>query len=160
MKKIATFDDWIDAFRAWQKDIGLRLSPAFSNFQFDAKYGELKTDEIEFGELFGATFPAAGSAHTVQSTDQNEVLPRRQIAVADELRLRGRRYRLQRARAGHALLGRHRAPEGSELKPTVEAGLRQFDRGELALLDQPAGFRHRAVGEVGRSAHGTTSTRR
>ena len=25
MKKIATFDDWIDAFRAWQKDIGLEL---------------------------------------------------------------------------------------------------------------------------------------
>ena len=25
MKKIVTFDDWIDGFRAWQKDIGLRL---------------------------------------------------------------------------------------------------------------------------------------
>ncbi len=54
MKKIGNFDDWIDAFRSWQKDIGLRLAPAFSNFQFDAKYGELKTDEIEYGDFRGA----------------------------------------------------------------------------------------------------------
>ncbi len=54
MRKIATFDDWIDAFRSWQKDIGLRLSPTYSNFQFDAKYGHLKTEEIEFGDFLGA----------------------------------------------------------------------------------------------------------
>jgi benzoyl-CoA 2,3-dioxygenase component B len=53
MKKIATFDDWIDAFRSWQKDIGLRLAPAFANYQFDAKYGDLRTDEIEFGDFRG-----------------------------------------------------------------------------------------------------------
>ncbi|HZI67945.1 MAG TPA: hypothetical protein VFF17_15395, partial [Thermoanaerobaculia bacterium] len=52
MKKIATFDDWIDAFRAWQKDIGLHL-PKYSDYQFDAKYGELKTEEIEFGDFKG-----------------------------------------------------------------------------------------------------------
>ena len=50
MKKIATFDDWIDAFRAWQKDIGLRL-PRYGDYQFEAKYGDLKTDEIEFGDF-------------------------------------------------------------------------------------------------------------
>ena len=54
MKKIGNFDDWIDAFRSWQKDIGLRLAPGYSNFQFDAKYGELKTEEIEFGDFRGA----------------------------------------------------------------------------------------------------------
>ena len=52
MKKIATFDDWIDAFRAWQKDIGLHL-PKYADYQFDAKYGELKTNEIEFGDFKG-----------------------------------------------------------------------------------------------------------
>jgi len=52
VKKIATFDDWIDAFRAWQKDIGLHL-PKYADFQFDAKYGALQTDEIEFGDFKG-----------------------------------------------------------------------------------------------------------
>ena len=52
MKKIATFDDWIDAFREWQKDIDLRL-PRFSDYQFEAKYGDLKTNEIEFGDFDG-----------------------------------------------------------------------------------------------------------
>jgi benzoyl-CoA 2,3-dioxygenase component B len=52
MKKIATFDDWIDAFRSWQKDIDLRL-PRFSDYEFEAKYGELKTNEIEFGDFRG-----------------------------------------------------------------------------------------------------------
>ncbi|MEO8431442.1 MAG: Phenylacetic acid catabolic protein [Acidobacteriota bacterium] len=52
MKKIATFDDWIDAFRSWQKDIDLRL-PKFSDYQFEAKYGDLRTDEIEYGDFAG-----------------------------------------------------------------------------------------------------------
>jgi hypothetical protein len=43
MKKIATFDDWIDAFRAWQGDIGLHL-PKYSDYNFEAKYGETSTD--------------------------------------------------------------------------------------------------------------------
>jgi benzoyl-CoA 2,3-dioxygenase component B len=50
VKKIATFDDWIDAFRAWQKDIGLRL-PRYGDYQFEARYGDLRTDEIEFGDF-------------------------------------------------------------------------------------------------------------
>ena len=54
MKKIATFDDWIDAFRAWQKDIGLSLTPKFADYAFEAKYGELRTEEIEFGDYRGA----------------------------------------------------------------------------------------------------------
>ena len=52
VKKIATFDDWIDAFRAWQGDIGLRL-PKFSDYQFEAKYGKLPTEDIEFGDFRG-----------------------------------------------------------------------------------------------------------
>ncbi|HYT33319.1 MAG TPA: Phenylacetic acid catabolic protein [Thermoanaerobaculia bacterium] len=52
MKKIATFDDWIDLFRSWQKDIGLQL-PKYSDYQFDAKYGETKASQIEFGDFRG-----------------------------------------------------------------------------------------------------------
>src|SRR5258708_481362 len=52
MKKIATFDDWIDAFRSWQKDIGLHL-PKYADYQFDAKYGETKASQIEFGDFRG-----------------------------------------------------------------------------------------------------------
>jgi benzoyl-CoA 2,3-dioxygenase component B len=52
VKKIANFDDWIDAFRAWQKDIDLQL-PKFSDYQFEAKYGDLPTNEIEFGDFKG-----------------------------------------------------------------------------------------------------------
>ncbi|MGH9317141.1 MAG: Phenylacetic acid catabolic protein [Thermoanaerobaculia bacterium] len=54
MKKIATFDDWIDAFRAWQKDIGLSLAPKFADYPFEAKFGELKTEEVEFGDYKGS----------------------------------------------------------------------------------------------------------
>ncbi|HXM79194.1 MAG TPA: Phenylacetic acid catabolic protein [Thermoanaerobaculia bacterium] len=52
VKKITTFDDWIDSFRAWQNDIDLRL-PKFADYQFEAKYGELPTGEIEFGDFRG-----------------------------------------------------------------------------------------------------------
>jgi benzoyl-CoA 2,3-epoxidase subunit B len=52
VKKITTFDDWIDSFRAWQNDIDLRL-PKFADYQFEAKYGELLTGEIEFGDFRG-----------------------------------------------------------------------------------------------------------
>jgi benzoyl-CoA 2,3-dioxygenase component B len=52
MKKIATFDDWIDAFRAWQGDIGLSL-PKHGDYQFEAKYGEIPSDEIQYGDFRG-----------------------------------------------------------------------------------------------------------
>ncbi|HEY7574917.1 MAG TPA: Phenylacetic acid catabolic protein [Thermoanaerobaculia bacterium] len=52
VKKIATFDDWIDAFRGWQKDIGLQL-PRYADYAFEAKYGDLKTGEIEYGDFRG-----------------------------------------------------------------------------------------------------------
>ena len=52
MKKIASFDDWIDAFRAWQGDIGLRL-PKYADYQFEAKYGDIPTDEIQYGDFRG-----------------------------------------------------------------------------------------------------------
>ncbi len=51
MLKISNFDDWIDYFYGWQKDIGLD-APEFKDYRFEAKYGEV-TPEIEFGDYHG-----------------------------------------------------------------------------------------------------------
>lgn len=40
MTKIATFDDWIDLFRRWQKDIGFDSS-LVQGYLFEAIYREL-----------------------------------------------------------------------------------------------------------------------
>ena len=56
MARISTFDDWIDLLKEWQHDIGLdqdlidRYMPGYT---FEAKYGELPTNEITFGEFRG-----------------------------------------------------------------------------------------------------------
>ena len=51
-KMLRTFDDWVDLFRDWQKKIDLE-SPGIDQFSFEAKYGDLKTNEIEFGDYLG-----------------------------------------------------------------------------------------------------------
>lgn len=53
MRKIATFDDWIDAFRSWQKEIGLRLPAPYADYPFEAKFGKLASEEIEYGDFRG-----------------------------------------------------------------------------------------------------------
>ena len=56
MARISTFDDWIDLLKDWQHDIGLdqelieRFMPGYT---FEAKYGELPTSEIFFGDFKG-----------------------------------------------------------------------------------------------------------
>jgi benzoyl-CoA 2,3-epoxidase subunit B len=52
MLKISNFDDWIDYFYGWQKDIGLD-APEFKEYRFEAKYGQLPVNEIEFGDYKG-----------------------------------------------------------------------------------------------------------
>ncbi len=52
MLKISTFDDWIDYFYGWQKDIGLD-APEFKEYRFEAKYGEVPVPEVEFGDYKG-----------------------------------------------------------------------------------------------------------
>ena len=52
MKKIATFDDWIDYFREWQKDIGYDAA-LLGDYKFETKLGELHSPEIEFGDFKG-----------------------------------------------------------------------------------------------------------
>jgi benzoyl-CoA 2,3-epoxidase subunit B len=52
MAKIATFDDWIDYFRQWQRDIGYD-SELLGDYQFETKLGELHHPDIEFGDFKG-----------------------------------------------------------------------------------------------------------
>lgn len=52
MARIATFDDWVDQFRDWQQDID--LDPRIvGDYQFETKFGELVSPEIEFGAFAG-----------------------------------------------------------------------------------------------------------
>ena len=56
MARITTFDDWVDLLQEWQKDIGLNtelIERYMPGYRFEAKYGELPTDEIYFGEFAG-----------------------------------------------------------------------------------------------------------
>ncbi len=51
-KRITTFDDWVDLFRVWQKDIGVDY-PEVVNYKFEAKFGPTRSKEIEFGAFKG-----------------------------------------------------------------------------------------------------------
>jgi len=56
MARISTFDDWVDLLKEWQKDIGLDnelIERYMPGYQFEAKYGELPTNEIYFGDFKG-----------------------------------------------------------------------------------------------------------
>ncbi|HLE36659.1 MAG TPA: Phenylacetic acid catabolic protein [Candidatus Acidoferrales bacterium] len=50
--RISTFDDWVDLFRVWRKDIGVDY-PEIANYQFEAKFGPMRSNEIEFGAFKG-----------------------------------------------------------------------------------------------------------
>lgn len=52
MSKISTFEDWIDYFHQWQKDIGYEPS-LLGDYKFETKLGELHSPEIEFGDFKG-----------------------------------------------------------------------------------------------------------
>jgi benzoyl-CoA 2,3-dioxygenase component B len=52
MVKISTFDDWIDYFGQWQKDIGYHPE-LLGDYKFETKLGELHSPEIEFGDYQG-----------------------------------------------------------------------------------------------------------
>jgi len=53
LRKVSTFDDWTDNFKQWKADIGLRLPKEYDEFPFEAKFGELKSPEIEYGDFAG-----------------------------------------------------------------------------------------------------------
>jgi benzoyl-CoA 2,3-epoxidase subunit B len=50
--RITTFDDWVDLFRAWRKEIGVNY-PEIENYKFEAKYGPTRSNEVEFGSFRG-----------------------------------------------------------------------------------------------------------
>ena len=50
--RISTFDDWVDLFRVWRNDIGVNY-PEIENYQFEAKFGPTRSNEIEFGAFKG-----------------------------------------------------------------------------------------------------------
>jgi benzoyl-CoA 2,3-epoxidase subunit B len=50
--RISTFDDWIDLFREWRKDIGVNYAE-IDNYKFEAKFGPTRSEEIEFGAYRG-----------------------------------------------------------------------------------------------------------
>jgi benzoyl-CoA 2,3-epoxidase subunit B len=52
MVKISTFDDWIEYFQQWQKDIGYDAE-LLGDYKFETKLGELHNPEIEFGDFKG-----------------------------------------------------------------------------------------------------------
>ena len=50
--RLSTFDDWVDLFRVWQKDIGVNYSE-ITDYKFEAKFGPTRSNEIEFGAYKG-----------------------------------------------------------------------------------------------------------
>ena len=50
--RLTTFDDWVDLFHVWQKDIGVAY-PEIVNYKFEAKFGPTRSNEIEFGTYKG-----------------------------------------------------------------------------------------------------------
>ena len=52
MARLSTFDDWIDLFDKWQKDVGLDRA-LFEDYTFQAVYDQPPVSEVEFGEFAG-----------------------------------------------------------------------------------------------------------
>jgi len=52
MGKISTFDDWIDCFKEWQKDIGYDAA-LLGDYNFETKLGDVHSPDIEFGDYQG-----------------------------------------------------------------------------------------------------------
>ena len=50
--RINTFDDWMDLFKAWQKDINLDAAQ-LGDYRYEVKFGELEHSQIEFGAYAG-----------------------------------------------------------------------------------------------------------
>jgi len=51
-KAISTFEDWVENFHAWQKDIGFDTT-LLGDFYFEAKFAEEDSPTIEFGDYKG-----------------------------------------------------------------------------------------------------------
>jgi benzoyl-CoA 2,3-dioxygenase component B len=52
MARISTFDDWVDYFKQWQKDIGYEPE-LLGDYKFETKLADIHSQEIEFGDFTG-----------------------------------------------------------------------------------------------------------
>ena len=50
--KIGTFGDWVGLFEEWRKEIGVNNSDV-NAFKFETLYGQIETEEIQFGHYKG-----------------------------------------------------------------------------------------------------------
>jgi len=50
--KIGTFSDWVGLFQEWRKEIGVNTDE-IKGFKFDTLYGQIETNEIQFGAYKG-----------------------------------------------------------------------------------------------------------
>src|ERR1017187_7313167 len=50
--RISGFDDWVDVFHQWREEIGYPTQ-LIGDYHFETKFGELESDEIEFGHFAG-----------------------------------------------------------------------------------------------------------
>ena len=50
--KIGTFSDWKGLFEEWRKEIGVDTDEIRA-FEFDTLYGQIETEEIQFGHYKG-----------------------------------------------------------------------------------------------------------
>src|SRR5437763_341915 len=50
--KIGTFNDWVGLFEEWRKDVGVNRDE-IASFKFDTLYGQIETEEIQFGSFKG-----------------------------------------------------------------------------------------------------------
>src|SRR5271165_239564 len=56
MARIKTFDDWVEVFHHWQKDLDVDpevFNRVLGGYTLEAKYADPHSDEIEFGEFAG-----------------------------------------------------------------------------------------------------------
>jgi benzoyl-CoA 2,3-dioxygenase component B len=52
VSRIATFDDWTDLFRSWQREIDYDIG-LLGDYSFETKLGELESPEVQFGAFAG-----------------------------------------------------------------------------------------------------------
>ena len=50
--RIGTFSDWVGLFEEWRKEVGVNTDD-IAGFQFQTLYGQIETEEIQFGHYKG-----------------------------------------------------------------------------------------------------------
>jgi len=53
--RLENFDDWVDYFHLWHKDIGYPTELIGADYKFETKLADIESNEIEFGHYAGQT---------------------------------------------------------------------------------------------------------